>query len=94
MIFSHSKHKWKAKLLVWMGCKLARWRNTFPQAVCAVLGGHEWSDWVPKASYNILHDRTVNHVRTCRACDKDEYFRASDDEMQAQEPRHRTDLGF
>lgn len=92
MIFSHGKHKWKSKLLEFMDRKLARWRNTIPQSMCGILGGHEWSDWIPKASYNILHDRTVYHTRECRSCDKQEYFRASNDTMKADEPLHRLDL--
>ena len=94
MIFSHSKRKWKGMLLVWMDRKLAHWRNSVPQAMCAVLGGHEWGEWLPKASYNIIHQRTVHHTRECKACDKTEFFRASDDEMKAIEPAHRADLGW
>lgn len=83
-----SKYTWKSKLLVWMDRKIAQWRYSIPRAVCAILGGHEWGDWEPKASYNLFRERTVNHVRTCRACDKSEYFRAGDDGMKAQEPNH------
>ena len=64
-----------------------RWvANRLPQFLCGACGGHRWTDWVPRASYNVLHERRVEMVRRCLTCEKDERVRAKDDTPNAIEP--------
>ena len=60
--------------------------NWLPRILCYFMGGHDFSEWCPRASYNILDERAVHFTRRCRTCEHEERVEAPSDTPGAVEP--------
>lgn len=55
--------------------------------ICWLTGGHQWSPWKPTAAYSLGETRSVNNIRECLCCEKQEST-PLDPTIKAHEPQY------